>query len=81
MFDNEYHELALKLDELIRFRAHTSPEARLYLARELSSLGGRIEHYRAKLSSGAQEDAPDRDIDIELLDVEMEEPPMKEITS
>lgn len=81
LFEPDYHELAQKLDELTRFRDSISPERRLYLSRELTSLAARVEQYRARLSSEAGE-SPDRAPDIEILDAEVvEEPTMKEITS
>jgi hypothetical protein len=80
LFEPDYHELAQKLDELIRFRDNISPDRRLYLSRELTSLAARVEQYRARLSSEAGE-SPDRAPDIEILDAEVvEESTMKEIT-
>lgn len=79
MFDPEYHELALKLDELIKFRKHMTPIVALNLSRELSSLAARVEEYRTKLARDTDE-APDRDPDIEILDAEVVPDTMKEIT-
>jgi membrane protein involved in colicin uptake len=69
LFDSDHHKLAAALDELIRFRAHMSPNVAQTLARELSSLAARVEVYRTKLSSRA-DTAPNRDFDIEILDAE-----------